>query len=170
MKRIMLLAVLLSAMSSCTPGEPTDEEDLVNDWLRTNTDTGKWEEIKWWKTVESKASDRKGATLLRLKYRSADVLHDKIFIMQGGKVVTAQNWNGIVGIENGKKVWHQPNAGDAAWYAANFPDLYSLSDNEIDSVMLRNMSYEDNIKYFTKRNDTKAVKALQEEQELMGDR
>lgn len=71
------------------------EREMVRDWLRENTDSGKWEEVKWWPVKVVKPGTVLGLQMeeeepfVRVKFRTVNggdkYLSDRIFSFRGGK-------------------------------------------------------------------------------------
>ncbi|MCC7424826.1 MAG: hypothetical protein IT428_31530 [Planctomycetaceae bacterium] len=71
--------------------EPDHEErEKVRAWLKENTDSGKWEEVKWWPVKALDENDTSGLDAkkqkhIRLKFRSA--------VPDGGMKLFDRAWN-----------------------------------------------------------------------------
>lgn len=106
MKRLLLLFVLLPACQD-SGRLPVSDADLsaVREWLRENTDSGEWEEVRWWpaRQVEiHNGRDYGTRRVARIKYRTSglgggSVLIDRYFEMKDGRVIAASEtewWGG----------------------------------------------------------------------------
>jgi hypothetical protein len=98
---VAILAVLLGLllMLRCVPGLVDPDLAAVRAYLKENSPTGKWEELKWWPGREEdwgpsgKAGPRPRINfrcrICRLKYREGGCrVIDQIFIIRDGKAET----------------------------------------------------------------------------------
>lgn len=109
MKRFLLLFIFLAGCDNAppvNPGQPEQvgkeivkqviprndpdhaEREKVRAWLRENTPTGEWEEIRWWDAVDVPRGQGKIHRMVRVKYRTENEsggmsVKDDFFILTG---------------------------------------------------------------------------------------
>lgn len=66
------------------------EQQAVRQFLKENTHTGQWEEVRWWPAMTANT----GSRFVRLKYRTengfgASMIHDQVFQIKSGRANVA---------------------------------------------------------------------------------